>query len=68
MSVCHDLFNGAASKNMGCPTQLTPSCHKKAAIDVYIDEKTYTITLCCSKCDRPVSVIKVNRRKLTQSK
>lgn len=55
--MCHNIFDLAAGK-MDCPIRITPKCHPKSPIDVYVSVKTRTIMLCCSRCDRPISFIR----------
>lgn len=54
--MCKNLFTSAKSE-MGFPVRVYPKCHPRAHLDVFVDAKYRTIMLCCSKCDRPISII-----------
>lgn len=54
--MCKNLFASAKSK-IDCPVRVYPKCHPKAHLDVFVDAKFHAIVLCCSTCDRPISII-----------
>lgn len=54
--MCHNIFELAAGK-MDCPIRLTPKCHPKAHVDVYVSARLRTIMVCCGHCDRPITII-----------
>lgn len=61
--MCHHIFSAAGKKRkeLDAPTRLQPRCHPKSKLDVYVDSKHHTITLCCSRCDQVVDRVKVRK-------
>lgn len=55
-SMCRKIFADAAQR-MNCPIRLTPQCHPRAPLDVYINARRKQAIVCCSKCDRPIVTI-----------
>lgn len=63
--VCHELMHGASMKQeyLDCPIRVFPKCHKKAHVEVFVDGKRRKIMLCCSACDRPISLIELGKKR-----
>lgn len=56
--ILNDLFDKFDKMKFGAPVRLTPQCHPKAKLDIYIENgKKRMITVCCSTCDRVVARI-----------
>lgn len=66
--MCRELFQAAIKKYTGCPIRVFPRCHPHAHFDVFIDPKKGTITLCCSKCDRPLPTIRAKHENGTSKR
>lgn len=60
--MCENLWLGAKNKDIDCPIRVTPKCHPRAHCEVFVDLKKYAIILTCSRCDRPISTVRVKRR------
>lgn len=54
---CKELIEIASKlqKILDCPKKLSPKCHPRAHVEVFVDGKKGIITLVCSKCDKTIS-------------
>lgn len=59
--MCKELFAYARTISDDCPVKIMPSCHPKCHMDVFVDGRKNVVTLCCSKCDKPVAIIRIKR-------
>lgn len=59
--MCRDIFIMAERmrKSLDAPIKLYTRCHPRAHIEIFVDCKKRTIILCCSKCDRLITTVKV---------
>jgi hypothetical protein len=59
--MCKELFAYARLIDDKTPVRIHPKCHPKCHMDVFVDGPKQIVTLCCSKCDKPVAIIRVKR-------
>lgn len=60
---CSEIIEIATSKQekskMDCPIKISPKCHPKAPLEVFVDGKKKVITIVCSRCERTVTTVRV---------
>lgn len=57
-----EMFEKAIKKNIDCPVEVVPKCHPRSHCEVFLDVKKLEMIIACSKCNKPISKIKVHLR------
>lgn len=61
--MCKEFFSTVKSYSekikMDSPIRITPKCHPRCHCNVFAYGRKKSVTICCSKCDRPIVTIKV---------
>lgn len=57
--MCRNIFELASGMDKENWVRIFPFCHKKAGVDIYVSVKRREISLCCKKCDRPITTIRI---------
>lgn len=59
MEILQAAIKGQLVEGIDSPMRVTPKCHPRCHCEIHVDPRKRIIYLSCSRCDRPITKIKL---------